>query len=323
MFAPVLITVYNRAEHLSQCINSLLRCPEAPKTVVYIASDAAYRNEDEASIKQVRDYIATIKGFKDVVLFARETNLGSQENYMKARDYVFDRHPALITMEDDVVVGKGFMKFINDGLDKYFDNDKVLAICGYIMPGGDGIEEEPYFLNEQTPYGSGIWKHKEGLVDTFLSPNLADAFLKDWKLFNSVENQTPANIRALPIIAKGDLVANDIQSLLGMNRYNLFALFPPKTLTKSVGHDGTGMHSGVNHELQNQQVYDGFLAIPDNLEIKLSKRVNQGIVNSQKSFLVTLVNRSIFIGYKFIPGFYSLFKPARKMFKSAKKSLSS
>ncbi|MCC5881589.1 MAG: glycosyltransferase [Halomonas sp.] len=322
MYAPVLITVYDRVEHLRQCIDSLLRCPEAPHTIVYIASDAPYRKEDEKAIQKVRDYVKTIKGFEELVLFAREKNLGLQDNYKQAREYVFERHPALITMEDDVVVGQGFMRFINDGLEKYFDDNKVLAICGYIMPGGDGLEEKPFFLNEQTPYGTGIWKHKESLTDSFLSPLLADEFLRNWSLFHSLEHQTPANIRALPVIAKGDLIANDIQALLGMNRFNLFALFPPKTLTKSVGHDGTGMHSGVNHELQNQRVYDGFFTIPDNLEVKLSRKVNEGIVRSQKSFLVTLVNRSIYMCYKFIPGFYRFFKPARKMFKAARKSFS-
>lgn len=322
MYAPLLITVYDRLTHLKQCIDALRHCDEASQSTIYIASDAAYRIEDEVSVRRVRDYVRTIEGFKKVILINHEKNLGAKNNYMVARERIFKKHDRLITMEDDVVVGKGFLHFINHGLDKYYDDDRVVAICGYMMPGGEHIEDKPFFLNEKTPYGEGIWRHKEMFMDSFMSPDLAGEFLRNWKMFHSLEHQTPANIRALPVIAKGELSPADIQALLGMNKHGLFALFPPRTLSRSVGHDGTGLHSGINPELQHQLIYDGVVLIPDDLPLVTSKRVSRGIVASQSRLYVTIVNRAIFLGYNFFPGFYFFFRPMRNAFKSIRRALS-
>jgi hypothetical protein len=322
MYAPVMITVYNRLEHLRACITSLLRCEEAPETILYIASDAAYRGEDLEGVERVREYIRSISGFREVRPIFQDRNMGMEENYYSSVDLVFREFESIIVMEDDVVVGKGFLRFINEGLVKYRDEPRVISICGYMMPGGEGVEAGPYFLNEKTPYGEGLWRHKESVAMSFQTPALAQEFMTNWRLFKAMEMQSPDNVRALPVIARGEVVAYDIQSMLGMIKHDLLALFPPCTLTKSLGHDGSGLHAAVNDHLQSQEVFDGDVLIPEALPLMASESVANGIMESQSSPLVMIVNRIIFVGYNFIPGFYLVFRRCRALFKMARRALS-
>ena len=54
--APVVIPVYKRLEHLKICINSLLRNELAAETELYIFSDYAFSEKDQAAIDDIRAY---------------------------------------------------------------------------------------------------------------------------------------------------------------------------------------------------------------------------------------------------------------------------
>ena len=43
MLAPVLVSVYNRRESFLECIEYLKKNFLAPETILYVVSDAAYR----------------------------------------------------------------------------------------------------------------------------------------------------------------------------------------------------------------------------------------------------------------------------------------
>ena len=75
-YAPVALFVYNRPNHTRQIIEALLSNPEAPETLLHIFSDAAKSTVESNAVKEVRAYIASIKGFKTVTIIERETNFG-------------------------------------------------------------------------------------------------------------------------------------------------------------------------------------------------------------------------------------------------------
>ena len=77
MYAPILISVYDRQCHLEKCIESLKLNSLSDQTEVYIVSDAAHSKKYEPDIELIRKYISTITGFKNVIPINREKNLGS------------------------------------------------------------------------------------------------------------------------------------------------------------------------------------------------------------------------------------------------------
>lgn len=316
--APILVGVYDRLSHFKQCIESLQACSEATDSVLYVASDAAYKPEDTEKIQLVRDYIATINGFRQVVPIIREQNIGAVQNYLDARERVFESSESIILMEDDVVVGKGFLHFMNQGLELYKDNPKVVAVCGYLPPNIEKFAVSPFFLSRISAYGIGQWKEKENFLDQFRKPEFFDSCMRDYQFFKQFHKWSPNYVRALPLLIHGSWRLYDIENGVIMQRKNLLALFPPISITKSVGHDGTGLHSGVNADLQNQLISDEFYKV-EKIEPSLNVDIMDVRGQYNKDCCVYLLNLWIFIMNRYFPkiGFF-LFSKLRDFVRSVK-----
>ena len=74
--SPIILFVYNRPEHVQKCITSLLANDLAKESDLYIYSDAPKNEEAQEAVLQVREYIHTIRGFKNITIVERERNLG-------------------------------------------------------------------------------------------------------------------------------------------------------------------------------------------------------------------------------------------------------
>lgn len=312
-YAPILIVVYDRLTHLQKCIESLLNCKEAKSTDLYIASDSAYQKCDEDKVKMVREYIQTIKGFKSINPIIRKKNLGAIENFESAKKFIYKKHDNLIQMEDDVIVGNGFLNFMNSGLGVYKNSNEVVAICGYLPPNIDKLSKTPFFLNRLAPYGWGSWKLKENMLLQYRNSRFIDKCLKDYHFFKKYHLWSPNYVRALPLIIQGGMSFHDIETGVVMQKKNLLALYPPTSITKSTGHDGTGLHSGTSIELQNQTISNHIYKIHD-LKPQLNEEIMAIRGRYNKNCCVFLLNISIFIMNKYFPKVgYFFFSRIRKL----------
>ena len=65
----------------------------------------------------------------------------------------------IIVIEDDLVLDKNFIIYMNDSLVKFETNEKILQISGYSYP-INGQSDESYFLNLVSCWGWGTWKNR-------------------------------------------------------------------------------------------------------------------------------------------------------------------
>lgn len=319
-YAPILVTVYDRLSHFKQCIESLKACPEAKESVLYIASDAPYRTEDEEKIKLIRSYITGIDGFKKVVPIIRETNVGAVKNATNARDQVYEQYDAIILMEDDVVVGRGFLNFMNQGLIAYRDHPKVLGISGYLPPNIENETDTPFFLNRLAPYGMAYWRNKMQRVEELRNPNFFNKCFKDFNFFKEYEKNSPHIVRALPLIIHGGRTFGDVEIGLVMQSQGLLALYPPRSITKSIGNDGSGLHSGINSELQKQVISHDVYSLDglNEVEIKLNHDMASKVSKYRRECCVFVLNYALFFANKYIPRYFYFFLILRSLFKRFK-----
>lgn len=319
--APVVITVYTRLSHLKKCVEALIKNDLASNTIVYFFSDAPLVDSDKESVNLVREYILSITGFKRVVPVFRVDNVGAVNNYKMAFKEVFEKHESLIFMEDDVVTGKGFLKFINEGLVRYKKEKSVVGICGYIPPVLDGVEENVFFLKRRMPYGFGCWKNKELLMQSIAIDGYYDRIIKDWEEYRLLLHFTPILAKIFPLIAKRDFIAGDMETGIVMRLNDFYALYPPKTLVRNIGLDGSGLNCRVNSELQNQKVFEGVVKVVGDPAIKEKALLAEKI---RKMWLYkgsTFVNWVIFIGYKYFnPLFYPFYIRVRRAYKKIMKN---
>ena len=65
-------------------------------------------------------------------------------------------------MEDDIVTAPGFLKFMNEALEFYKDDDAIISITGYCPPIEipDDYKEDVFILPRLNGWGTGfIWKN--------------------------------------------------------------------------------------------------------------------------------------------------------------------
>jgi len=317
LFAPIFITVYDRLEHLRQCIDSLKKCPESEYTTLYIASDCAAIPEHENAISNVREYIKTIDGFYKIIPILRDNNLGGYQNATQALFHIFEQHETVIAMEDDVIVGKGFLNFINDGLIRFKDEPSVIGVCAYLPPGIYNETEECFFLQGRSPYGFGMWRDKEKNIYSYFDKKYINKTVLKFDFFRKFERTHPHVARSIPLILKSDFKPIDILTAIIMQDKGFFSYYPPTSISASRGNDGSGLHSGVNRLLQNQEVSDEIYTSGSVIQIEALKEMEKKIERSYRAPMIKVLNYFIYFTFR-LPGFFSIYTLSREKVKKAR-----
>ena len=124
-YAPILLFVYNRLEHTRRCIESLLKNPLASESNLFIYADGAKDITQQEAVNEVRSYIRTLQGFKQITLIERNENWGLARNIIDGVTSQVNRYGKVIVLEDDLVVAPYFLTFMNEALEIYKDEPKV------------------------------------------------------------------------------------------------------------------------------------------------------------------------------------------------------
>ena len=112
--SPIILFTYRRIP--KETIESLLKNKESKTSELFIFSDG-YKNEiDKKDVLEVRKYLKTIKGFKEVTVIEREKNWGLAKNIINGVSEIIDKYGKVIVLEDDVVVSDDFLEYMNESL---------------------------------------------------------------------------------------------------------------------------------------------------------------------------------------------------------------
>lgn len=165
--APIALFVYNRLDHVTKTIESLKENALAKESWLYVFSDGAKNPEGGAAVAAVRKYIHTIDGFAGVTIVEREKNFGLAQSIIRGVTETIEKTGRIIVVEDDLIFSPYFLKYMNDALELYADESKVMNINGYLLPvSKKHALPETFFLTFISPLGWGTWKRA---WDTFRS----------------------------------------------------------------------------------------------------------------------------------------------------------
>jgi hypothetical protein len=156
-YYPLVIFTYNRLRTIVPVLESVLANPEARNTTLILYSDGPRDVEDVSKVEEVRTYLQTIKGFKDIKFRFRKLNYGLAKSFISGITEVLAEYEAAIFLEDDNLVSKRFLAFMNEGLNYYKGNERVSCICGYsypLFPKPRG----PYFVRGADTWSVAIWR---------------------------------------------------------------------------------------------------------------------------------------------------------------------
>lgn len=132
---PLLLIAYNRPDHFAQVIQ---RLREVGPNKIYVAIDGPRDGhlEDARQVQATRDLVHTIDWTDAVQTLIQPVNLGCGLGVSTALNWFFDQEERGIILEDDILPQESFFEFCTELLDRYAQDDRVLAIsgCNFVPP---------------------------------------------------------------------------------------------------------------------------------------------------------------------------------------------
>ena len=260
-YAPVLVTVYNRYSHFKQCIESLSKNTGANQTELFIAIDAPFCDEDKPAIDLVYEYSKSITGFKQVTIFMREKNLGSIENSIQAYNEVFKKYERVIRFEDDNIFSVDFLEYVNEALDVYKNRKDIYAVCGYNYPitMPPDYKHDIYAWTGFNAWGFGVWKDRWEAINREPLIQELKAFLNDSIMMKKLDVIAGHYRPALQRIVDTGKYTGDTIICYHLFKNEYYCIFPSVSRVRNIGHDGSGLHCGVDkaNRFHEQHISDG------------------------------------------------------------------
>ena len=159
-FSPLVVFTHLRINELKKCISSIKKCKESKNTHLYIISDGAVDQTQEIKVNKVRKYIRSIKGFKKKTIYLRKKNFGLSKNIILGITKIINKHGRIIVLEEDIIVQKEFINFMNLSLEKYKNESKIWHISGWNYNVNISSNFDAYCIRTMNCWGWGTWKNR-------------------------------------------------------------------------------------------------------------------------------------------------------------------
>jgi hypothetical protein len=240
MLAPITLFVYNRLNHTRQTVEALLRNELAAESEFFVFSDGPRSETDREKVLAVRSYLKTINSFKKVAVIERDKNFGLAESIIAGVTEIVNRYGRIIVLEDDMVTSPYFLKYMNDALEIYKDEEKVISIHGYIYPVRDKLPET-FFLRGADCWGWATWKRGWDLFDPDgrkLLEQLQKRNLTRTFDFESAYGYT----KMLKNQVQGKNNSWAIRWYASAFLKDKLTLYPGRSLVLNIGNDASGTH---------------------------------------------------------------------------------
>jgi hypothetical protein len=244
--APIIIFSYNRINHLKKTISSLKKNYLSRKSDLLIFSDGPKNFEDEKKITLIRKYLKKIKGFRKIIIFKQKKNKGLSQSIIEGLNLIFKKYSSAIILEDDLIVNKNFLNYMNDCLNYYKNDKKVISIHGYSYPfNKETLDPEYFFLKGADCWGWATWAKSwnifendgKKLKEEIISKNA----VKEFNFNNSFDYMKMLNNQI-----KGENDSWAIRWYASAFLKNKLTLYPKNTFVKNIGIDGSGTHGYEN-----------------------------------------------------------------------------
>lgn len=244
MTAPIILFVYSRPEHLRRTIIALQKNPEAAVSPLIIFSDGAKSSKDVAPVSKVRQYISKITGFASVTIYHREKNFGLAKSIIEGVNQVLEEYESAIILEDDMVTSPHFLDYMNEGLEKFAHDERVISVHGYMYPVNERLSGAS-FLRGADCWGWATWRRgwalfnpdgafllrelkRKGMIDAFDFYGAYDYSGMLKKQIKGVNNSWAIRWYASAFLA------------------NKLTLYPDVSLVQNIGNDSSGTHCKIN-----------------------------------------------------------------------------
>jgi GR25 family glycosyltransferase involved in LPS biosynthesis len=248
-YAPIILFAFNRPNHTAITLQALQTADLANMSELYVFLDGPRNDIDKQKINETLCEIQKASIFRRVVIKQRVENIGLARNICEGIDEVFTKHNAAIILEDDVVVSKNFLSFMNSALTYYSAEKKIWHIAAYNLSIESDDETRTFFWRAMSCWGWATWrdrwahfkKEPSSLINSFSKQDIYSFNLDGSEDFwSQVLANYSGKINTWAVFWYATIFQND-----GL------CLNPVVSLVKNIGFDGSGVHCGYDDSVHS------------------------------------------------------------------------
>ena len=240
-YAPVALFIFNRPKHLARTLASLAGNRGFDQSPVFVFADGPRSAADEAAAmaarKVARDFLGTRAEYR-----FRAANAGLSASIIAGVTELAERFGRVIVVEDDLQLAPGFLAFMNEALLRFADCADVYQVSGYmyaaphLAAGGRAV-----FLPIISTWGWGTWRRAWKTFDDRAAgweQLRSDRPLRQRFNFEGSYDYSAMLERQM----RGAVDSWGIRWYWSVFQRGGVVCYPPQSLVKNLGMDGSGTH---------------------------------------------------------------------------------
>lgn len=256
MLAPICLFLYNRPEHTRKTLYKLQEAEGAKESLLFIFCDGPKEGatyQEKVNIQDVRTLADQITGFHKITVNKQATNIGLANSIILGVTTVIQEYGRVIVLEDDHLVHKDFLKYMNFYLKEYEKEEKVMHIGGFARNSYLQFFLKRVYLTQYMDCGGwATWADCwEKLITDF---NIIDDELRNKHFFNRF-NFSKLDYHNYFEPNRNGLKTWAIFWYFTIAYYHGLCVMPKYSYVKNIGNDG----SGSNNVVQVNELSSNFI----------------------------------------------------------------
>jgi len=274
-YYPIIIFCFNRPNHLKKLLASIYQNKNYNQHKYFPFCDHFKNDKDKANNSKVKNIINNLDKIKNYKLIFRKENFGLSKNIISGINAIFKKNEAAIILEDDLILNRYAINFLNKSLSHYMNDKSIYSISAYsyLKKNKHQLSNKLLKIKRHSSWGWATWKKKWNKVD-----------FHDTEFFNQKDKNFSklGNDMILMLWAQNNSLIDSWAIRFNFYCYskNLFSIQPRFSLIKNIGNDYSGSHKSLRINFNNS-FKENFDPIYNNKDTKsfLFKTISSNNIN--------------------------------------------
>ena len=263
--APVALFVYNRPAHSRATLEALAANELAQHSDLIVFSDGPKSTADENAVKEVRELLKELDGFKSVRIVASESNKGLATSIISGVSEVINEYGRIIVLEDDLITNPATLTYFNLALLHFENFPSVFSVSAYNhpkhkMPIPGDYAHDVYAIPRMQCWGWATWKDRWKHAN-FAVPDFDDFLNSPQSIEQYKEQIGTDSLNTLKACMRGEKDVWACRWVYTHFKHRAVCICPTESLIDNIGLDGSGSNCGVAEDLRQEVsngIYEGW-----------------------------------------------------------------
>jgi len=266
--APIALLAFKRPLTTLQTLYTLSRCPEAARSELHVFCDGPRHEGERRDVERTREVVRAHRWCGRMEVVEAERNLGLARSVIGAVTRLSESHGRVIVLEDDLLVARGFLAYMNEALRRYNEDDRVMTVSGHCFDAHPGAPARAVFLPVCTTWGWATWarawarfQERPAGVERLDDPT----YRRSFDLDGSFDYATMLRAQLA-----GRVDSWGIRWWWSVHHHRGLGLFPLRSLVRNVGADAAATHMSAATPLLDAASFgldNEILDLPERVEV--------------------------------------------------------